>query len=82
MVQRGEQARFALETLEPFGVAGENVGQELKGDFAAKSGVDRVINGAHAAFAYLRRNTIVRDCRAGIHLRLAGMVSPSPTKNT
>ena len=47
----GERLRFAREPREPFGIAGERVGQDLDRDVAIELRIARAIHLAHAAGA-------------------------------
>ena len=53
MVQRRQCPGFALESLEPLGVAAELRRQHLERDIAAQSRIPRAIHLAHAALAEL-----------------------------
>jgi len=49
MVQRTEDARFALETLKAFRVGCKRTGEYLDGDRAVKARIARALHFAHAA---------------------------------
>jgi hypothetical protein len=66
MVQRREHLRFALETRNPFGIAGEDLRQDLDRDVAAKLGIARTIHLAHAAGADGRQDLIRTDASTGL----------------
>ena len=51
MIQRGEQARLALEPRQPFGMGRERLGQHFDRDVASESRVARAIDLAHPALA-------------------------------
>ena len=51
MIQRRKQVRLAFETLPPFGVVGDGVGQHLEGDLALQLQVARGVDLAHSALA-------------------------------
>jgi hypothetical protein len=48
VIQGGENLGFSLEPRQPFGVAGEFVGQDLDGDWAGEVCVLGTINLAHS----------------------------------
>ena len=51
MVQRGQDLGFAGETRQAVGISGENIRQDLHGDFAIELGIGGAVDGAHAALA-------------------------------
>jgi hypothetical protein len=63
MVQSSERSRFAGEAREPFGIAGDEIGQDLYCHVAIQSCVARAIHAAHAALANLGADLI--DAEAG-----------------
>jgi hypothetical protein len=69
MVERGGRLRFLNEALLVIGVANVGGVEEFERDRALESGVNRFVDDAHAAFAELLDNSVVRD-RATDHERL------------
>jgi hypothetical protein len=65
MVQRGNGAGFALETLLGLRVRGKMCGQDFDGDGAVEPGIARPIHFAHAAGAQRRLNFIRAEFGAG-----------------
>ena len=61
VIEVRDDARFALEALDRFGVGAGFVGQELDRDLAAKARVFRFVDHAHAAGAEARQDLVVRD---------------------
>ena len=51
MIERGEQARFALEARAPVRIVGEQGRQQLDGDVASEAGIAGAVHLAHAAGA-------------------------------
>ncbi len=66
----GEDPGLALETLQPLGVLGEGVGQDLEGHVASQLGVLGPPDLAHAPLAQLRRHLVVRN-RLADHFTLS-----------
>ena len=64
MIQRGNGAGFALETLLKFGIVGEMSGENLDGNGAIEARVFRAVHLAHAAGAERRLNFIGAKSRA------------------
>src|SRR4051812_31232082 len=58
MIQRRQHLRFALEPRHAFGVTGERLRQDFQSDVAAKLGVARAVNLAHAAGANRRKDLV------------------------
>ena len=65
VVERGEEPRLALETGQPFRVAGEGVGERLDGHVAAEPGVAGAVDLAHAAGAEGSENLVGSEFRSG-----------------
>ena len=59
MVERRERLRLTLEPREPFGIAGEDVRENLDRDVAIESSVAGSVDLAHPARAQ-RRDDLVR----------------------
>jgi len=51
MIQRGEQARFALEPRESLFVIGERFRKNFDGDVALELGIPRTIDLTHPSYA-------------------------------
>jgi hypothetical protein len=58
VVERGEQARFTLESSEPIAIARQLLGKDFDGDFASELRVPRAIHLAHAAHAEQRLHLV------------------------
>ena len=61
VVERGDGARFALETGAAIGVVGESLRQHLERDLAAELRVLGEVHLAHAAGAQRAEDPVVRD---------------------
>src|SRR5262249_11128972 len=61
MVQRGDGASFAAESLQGDVVARHVFGQEFYGDHSTKTRILGLIHYAHSAFAERGQNSVVGD---------------------
>ena len=64
--------RFAREPRQTLGVFGERPGDYFDGDLAAELGIGGAVDLAHAAFAQLSRDAVVRD-GLWAHWSIAGL---------
>jgi hypothetical protein len=64
MIQRGEQARLALEARDPLGMGREGLGEDLDRDIAPEPRIARAINLSHAAAAEQRVERVDADAAA------------------
>ena len=58
MIQGGRRPRFLLEPRDAVGIVGHRRGQNLDGDVAMQSGIDRAVDLAHPAFAERAANLV------------------------
>ena len=65
VIEGRERVGFAGESREPFGITGEELGQDLERDVAIELGVPRPIHLAHAAYADLDRDFVDAEAGAG-----------------
>ena len=61
VVERGQDLGFAVKRAMRSGSSAKERGQDLNGDVAVEFGIGRAIDGAHAAFAELGSDFVVRD---------------------
>jgi hypothetical protein len=61
VIQGRGRTRFTAETLQGLRILSNIIGQKLEGNEAAKFGVFRLINHAHATTAEFLHNAVVRD---------------------
>ena len=64
VVETGEDLSLPLEPGQPIRIVCEGVGQDLQGDLAAKLGVSRLPDLAHAAFAKEGGHVVVPEAGA------------------
>ena len=71
----GHRLSFALESLEPAGIAGHPVGQHLDGDVARQGGVDGPIDLTHTARTELVQDLVTSETipRRQCHLSAPGI---------
>jgi hypothetical protein len=74
MAQRGEDTRFALEAPEAAGIAVKGPRQRFDGDFATETGIERAIDGTHAAGTEQIEDLVASKALARGEMRLAPIV--------
>jgi hypothetical protein len=82
MIERSEEARFALKARDPLRIVAEPVGDNLDRDVAAQPGIAGAIDLSHPAGPDGRVDLIQADANAGLErhlLRLGGIISPEET---
>ena len=65
VIQSGQRARLTFETLKPFWVADERVGQDLQCDVAIELGVPGAKHQPHPTFADLGDDLVDADTKTG-----------------
>ena len=82
VIERGQDARFAVEAGAALGVGGPIAGQHFEGDVATQAGIARAIHLAHPARAERCRDLEHADVAADTHrIREAGLqaqATPAP----
>src|SRR5262249_17236983 len=78
VIQRSQHLRFVLETGQAVRVVGEGGRKDLDGHFAPQLRIRRPPDLAHAAFAQLRGDAVMRDGLLRAHGQIWGNGITSP----